>query len=66
MQLAFRRRYHLAPLDPRFLDMTQEEIESDYWANHYLENGIPDEIEDTSFDLSKEVENMGKDDWEDV
>lgn len=46
----FRRRYNLPPLDPRFLAMTPEDVEAEYWAYYYLDNPPGDEYEDESFD----------------
>lgn len=77
--MAFRRRYNLAPTDPRFLDATPGQIITDYWANYYHDNPNKIEDEDEDFDLDAEVarieaENEAKaaaetgsvDDWEDV
>ena len=50
MTFWFRHKYKLAPTDPRFLDMTMAQIETEYWAYHYLENPASEEIEDEDFD----------------
>lgn len=62
----FRRKYNLAPRDPRFLDLTPEDIESDYWAHYYYENAGKSEVEDDDFDLDAEIARMNDNDWEDV
>ena len=51
----FRRKYNLAPTDDRFLDATIEQIETDYWAHHYIENPAKEESEDDDFDLEAEL-----------
>lgn len=71
MEFLFRRRYNLAPTDPRFLDATHEDIVTDYWAHHYLANPSEEEIEDEDFDMEAylreaEEEAEGEDDFEDV
>jgi hypothetical protein len=58
----------LAPTDPRFLDATLEQIETEFWAHTYFEKPPGDEIEDDGFDLDevlKEIEDEDKDpgDW---
>lgn len=50
MTFWFRHKYRLAPTDPRFLDMTMQQIETEYWAYHYLENPASEEVEDDEFD----------------
>ena len=66
LPFAFRRRYNLAPTDPRYLDATTEDILTDHWAHFYLANGIKDEVEDESFDLDAIVKKMEEGDWEEV
>jgi hypothetical protein len=71
----------LSPRDPRFLELTAEEVEAEFWAHHYADNsGKGEEFEDEDFDLAEilnEVNaNAGDDDvntaaddadeWEDV
>lgn len=68
---AFRRRYLLAPTDPRFLSATLDDIVTDFWAWHFHENPDDKEVVDESFDLAAEIaaadaEAEGVDDWEDV
>lgn len=73
MSLWFRRRYSLPPNDPRFLDITAEEIALDYWANHYQDRadaGKPEEeeIEDDGFDLDEVLAaaEAGDDEWDEI
>lgn len=37
-EFEFRRRYRLAPTDPRFLACTQEEILLDIWAHRFWDD----------------------------
>lgn len=46
----FRRKYNLPPNDPRFLDLTLEQIETEYWAWHYFEQPPGEEFDDDEFD----------------
>lgn len=67
----FRRRYNLSPLDPRFLELTPEDIETEFWANYYAENAGKggEEYEDDDFDVGAILAALdgGEDDqWEDV
>lgn len=52
--LWFRRKYNLAPTDPRYLSATPEDIEAEYWAYQYEENKVKEEFEDFEFDLEEE------------
>lgn len=51
----YRKRYNLPPNDPRYLDLTAEEVLAEYWAHQYAENGVQDEVEDEDFDLEAEL-----------
>lgn len=52
----FRRRYNLPPSDPRFIDLTPEEILVDNWAHAHFENPkLRDEV-DPHYD--EEVDEM--------
>jgi hypothetical protein len=68
MAFWFRRKYNLAPTDPRFLDATIEDIETDYWAHYYAENPSDTEVEDEDFDADEFVREQLKnlDDWEEI
>jgi hypothetical protein len=68
MAFWFRRQYSLAPTDPRFLDATIEDIETDYWAHHYAQNPTSEEVEDDDFDADEFVRDALKnpDDWEEI
>lgn len=50
MEFWVRSKYNLLPTDPRFLELTPEDIEAEYLAHQYAKNGVPDEIEDENFD----------------
>ena len=77
-RLWFRDKYGLAPTDPRYLAMTDEGIEAEYWAYQYQADKVSDEIEeDYDFDMAAEVARIEAeaernrptpvvDDWEDV
>ena len=47
----------MPPNDPGFLDLTLEEIETEYWAIHYFEEepGKSEEFEDDDFDMDAEI-----------
>ncbi len=68
----FRRKYNLPPNDPRYLALTQQDIFEEYWAHHYAENGVVDEVEDEDFDLQAELDRIAReagddpDKWEEV
>lgn len=38
VEFQFRRRYGLTPRDPRFLELTAEEILVDHWAHLHVEH----------------------------
>lgn len=73
----FRRKYNLSPRDPRFLDLTPEEVEAEFWAHHYAENAgkASEEFEDEDFDIdamlaeinaSASPQGGDDDEWEEV
>jgi len=69
LEFWFRRKYNLAPSDPRFLDVTIEEIEADFCAHQYAEKPPADEVEDDDFDLEAErrkIEQQAEEDVEDL
>lgn len=66
LEFWLRRKYSLAPTDPRFLAMTPEDIEAEYWAHYYYENRSVEEVEDEDFDLDAEIARMNDEDWEEV
>ena len=66
LEFWFRKKYNLPPTDPRFLDATVEDMETDFWAHQYSENSPKEEVEDDNFDLDAEIAAMAADDWEDV
>lgn len=68
----FRRKYNLSPRDPRFLELTPEEVEAEYWAHHYADsakNGeLAYEAEDDSFDVDQIIAGWAaeEDEFEDL
>lgn len=66
----FRRKYNLPPNDPRFLELTPEDVEAEYWAHYYAENsGKGEEYEDDDLDVAAIMESLAAgsaDDWEEV
>lgn len=66
MEFWFRRKFNLAPTDPRFLDATLEQIETEFWAHTYFEKPPGEEVEDEDFDLEAEMKKIEEedDDWE--
>lgn len=73
IDLWFRRRYGLTLNDPRYLEATEEQIVTDYWAQHYEDRrlaGKPEEeeFEDDDFDLDEVDSAMrdGGENWLDV
>jgi len=63
----FRQKYSLPPTDPRFLAMTSEDVEAEYWACHYEKNGDQEEYEDDDFDAAiASLDDDNADDWEEV
>ena len=66
MSFWFRRKYNLPPTDPRYLDMTPEGIEEEFWAHHYFDNPATESDEDTDFDADAVVAAMESDEWEEI
>lgn len=68
LEFWYRRKFNLAPTDPRFLDATTEQIEAEYWAHHYFENPNKQEAVDDDFNLAAVLQGMedSPDDWEPV
>jgi hypothetical protein len=52
--LWFRKKYNLAPTDPRYLRATAEMIEAEWWAYNYEDSKVTEEFEDPDFDLAAE------------
>jgi hypothetical protein len=47
----YRRKYGLTINDPRFLNTTEQERMTDYWAHRYVEDPkLMNEVEDEDFD----------------
>lgn len=49
----FRRKFNLAPTDPRYLDATLDQIEAEFWAHEYANKPPGEEIEDDEFDMDE-------------
>lgn len=64
----FRRKYGLTEYDPRFLEMTVEEMLADYWAHHYFDNPNAGQEEFEDPDFEEEVRAMlgNPDEWEEL
>ena len=68
LEFWYRKKYNLTPHDPRYLESTVEDMETEYWAYHYFDNPKGDEVEDDDFDVEAVMRSMedNPDDWEDV
>jgi len=68
MEFWFRRHYNLAPTDPRFLDLTSEQLQVEYWAWHYHLNPPSEEFEDEEFNRDAILKDMEEnpDNWDPV
>ena len=53
IQFWFRRRYNLPPNDPRFLALTPEEVEAEFWACQYAETSSVEDYEDDDIDIEE-------------
>ncbi len=74
----FRRKYNLTPNDPRFLDLTVEDMMTEFYAHLYADdpNKANTEVIDDDFDLEAELEQINAeaeqelsddpDDWEEL
>lgn len=62
----FRNKYNLTPKDPRFLCMTPEEIETEYWAAHYYDKPATETVIDEDFDINEVEALMENEDWENI
>lgn len=72
VEFAFRRRYRLAPTDPRFLNSTHDDMLVDYWAWRHVEDPkLREEAIDPDFDeevaaMERQLLDEDPSDWEDV
>lgn len=73
IEFQFRRRYSLTENDPRFLDLTTEEMLTDIWAHKFHEDPKAlEEVEDEDFDPDEVASQIGygsdklPDDFEDL
>jgi hypothetical protein len=60
----FRRKYQLSPIDPRFLGLTPEDVETEFYAYHELENDATEDFDDPDFNLAELMDDNN--DWETV
>ena len=57
----------MPPNDPRFLSITQDEIEAEFWAHHYVNNPPAEAIPEDEEEYERRVKHMlESDDWEEV
>lgn len=60
IEFQFRRRYSLTENDPRFLDLTTEEMLADIWAHKFFEDPKAlEEVEDEDFDPDDVARQLG-------
>ena len=63
----FRKKYNLPPNDPRFLALTDEEIETEYWTYYYEENPDVEEFDDPNYaEKMANLESLDMSEWEDI
>ena len=68
----FRKKYNLTVTDSRYLDATEEEMLTDYWAHYYYEKPEgefefgTDNFEDALADMDAEMGVPTDDDFEDI
>lgn len=55
LEFWYRKKYNLAPTDPRYLDTTVEQMQVEYFAYHYETNKATEEFEDYDFDPQAEI-----------
>lgn len=67
LRFQFRKRYNLAPTDPRYLSATMDDILMDHWAWRFDEDPGLVITEDEGFDLDQVLEDFASDDeWEEL
>lgn len=54
MQFWVQNYYRVLPTDPRWLELDDEAVMALYWAHHYDQKGVPDEVVDENFDKHEE------------
>jgi hypothetical protein len=60
LEFWFRKKYNLAPTDPRFLDCTPEQIQTEFWAHQYDTGKVTEEFEDYEFDAQAEFRRINE------
>jgi len=48
------------------LELTPEEVETEYWAHFYANSPEGEEYEDEDLDVTSLAQNLGENDWEDL
>lgn len=66
LELWYRRRYNLAPNDPRFLALTPHDLEVEYWTQYYADNPAQEEVSDDDFNQEAILAAIENGDWEEV
>jgi len=61
----------LSPLDPRFLELTSEDVEAEFWAYYYVDKPPGEEFEDDDFDIQAIMDDLNggdinDDEWEEL
>ena len=61
----------MSPLDPRFLELTPEDVEAEFWAYHYADKPPGEEFEDDDFDVKAIMDDLNNseiddDEWEEL
>lgn len=60
VEFTYRKKYNLTVNDPRFLDLTTEEMLVDIWAHKFADDPkLLDEIEDDDFDPDSVAAELG-------
>lgn len=68
----FRKKYGIPETDPRYLDMTEEAMLTDYWSHYYFDKpgdeweAESDDFEDELAAMDKELGIPPDDDFEDI
>jgi hypothetical protein len=69
LEFWFRRKFNLPPTDPRFLDLTLDDLTVEYWAWYFHEHPDGEVAEDDDFDKDAVIaamESGDPGDWEPV
>jgi hypothetical protein len=72
IEFLYRRKYNLPETDPRFMELTVEEMLTDLWAHKFADDPKAlEEVVDDDFDVDAVAEKLGyaeqlPDDFEDL